>query len=97
MQKKTNHFTHSENKTPLNRMSSTELAISLFVSTQTEEKLKRDSVDNKRQANQTHLEVGTKVHETIQDLGGTMPEDLSNPEKSIPQLTRAQEKLDGDK
>ena len=41
-----------------------------------EEKLKRDEIKNKVQANQTHYEVGKKVRETIHELGGTMPEDL---------------------
>ena len=81
----------------LDHMGSTELAANLFRATQTEEKLKRDEVDNKTQANQTHFEVGAKVRETIQELGGTMPEDLPKPEKSIPQLARAQKKLEGDK
>lgn len=79
----------------LDHMGSTELAANLFRATQTEEKLKRDEVSNKTQANQTHLEVGKKVRETIQDLGGTMPEDLPKPEKGIPQLARAQKKLEG--
>ncbi|MFQ3227050.1 MAG: DNA-damage-inducible protein D [Porticoccaceae bacterium] len=80
----------------LDHMGSTELAANLFRATQTEEKLKRDEVDTKRQANQTHHEVGKKVRETIAELGGTMPEDLPKPEKGIPQLARAQKKL-GDK
>jgi DNA-damage-inducible protein D len=79
----------------LDHMGSTELAANLFRATQTEEKLKRDEVANKRQANQTHFEVGAKVRETIQDLGGAMPENLPKPEKGIPQLARAQKKLEG--
>lgn len=60
----------------LDHMGSTELAANLFRATQTEEKLKRDQVRDKRQANQTHFEVGKKVRQTIDDLGGTMPEAL---------------------
>jgi len=78
----------------LDHMGSTELAANLFRATQTEEKLKRDEVINKTQANQTRFEVGAKVRETIQELGGTMPEDLPKPEKGIPQLARAQKKLE---
>ena len=80
----------------LDHMGSTELAANLFRATQTEEKLKRDEVGNKSQANQTHFEVGTKVRDTIKDLGGTMPEDLPTPDQSIPQLVRAQKKLEND-
>lgn len=79
----------------LDHMGSTELAANLFRATQTEDKLKRDEVSNKTQANRTHFEVGAKVRETIQELGGTMPEDLPKPEKGIPQLARAQKKLEG--
>ena len=81
----------------LDHMGSTELAANLFRATQTEEKLKRDQVSNKAHANQTHFEVGAKVRATIEELGGTMPEDLPTPEKGIPQLARAQKKLEGDK
>lgn len=80
----------------LDHMGSTELAANLFRATQTEEKLKRDQVSNKAHANQTHFEVGAKVRATIEELGGTMPEDLPTPEKGIPQLARAQKKLEGD-
>ena len=64
----------------LDHMGSTELAANLFRATQTEEKLKRDNVKGKENANQTHLEVGKKVRQTIKDLGGTMPEDLPTTE-----------------
>ncbi len=80
----------------LDHMGSTELAANLFRATQTEEKLKRDGVKGKRQANQTHHKVGAKVRQTIQELGGTMPENLPTPNKGIPQLKNAQKKL-GDK
>lgn len=72
----------------LDHMGSTELAANLFRATQTEEKLKRDGVRTKAQANDTHLEVGRKVRKTIQELGGTMPESLPTPDASIQQLER---------
>jgi DNA-damage-inducible protein D len=70
----------------LDHMGSTELAANLFRATQAEEKLRRDQVQGKRQANQTHFEVGQKVRQTIQELGGTMPEALPTPEQSIKQV-----------
>ena len=76
----------------LDHMGSTELAANLFRATQTEEKLRRDNVQGKQNANRTHLEVGKKVRQTIKELGGTMPEDLPTPEKSIGQIERAEEK-----
>jgi DNA-damage-inducible protein D len=60
----------------LDHMGSTELAANLFRATQTEEKLKRENIKEKQKANQTHFEVGKKVRKTIQELGGTMPENL---------------------
>lgn len=77
----------------LDHMGSTELAANLFRATQTEEKLRRDEVSDKSQANKTHFEVGRKVRETIAELGGTMPERLPTPDNSIQQLESAKKKL----
>lgn len=78
----------------LDHMGSTELAANLFRATQTEEKLRRDKVRGKQKANQTHFEVGKKVRQTIDELGGTMPEALPTPEKSIKQIESAKKKLE---
>lgn len=67
----------------LDHMGSTELAANLFRATQTEEKLRREDIQGKNKANSTHFEVGNKVRQTIKELGGTMPEDLPTPKKSI--------------
>jgi DNA-damage-inducible protein D len=67
-----------KNQKILDHMGSTELAANLFRATQTEEKLKRDKIKVKDQANKTHYFVGKKVRETIEELGGTMPEKLPN-------------------
>jgi len=72
----------------LDHMGSTELAANLFRATQTEEKLRRDNIQGKYEANQTHFEVGSKVRKTIKELGGTMPEDLPVAEKSMLQLEK---------
>lgn len=82
-----------KNEAILDHMGSTELAANLFRATQTDEKLRRDHVQGKAAANQTHLAVGRKVRETIKELGGTMPEDLPTPEESIQQLEGKQKKL----
>lgn len=57
-------------------MGSAELAANLFRATQTEEKLNREKIKGKDNANKAHREVGTKVRQTIKELGGTMLEDL---------------------
>lgn len=76
----------------LDHMGSTELAANLFRATQAEEKLKRDGVQGKAQANKLHHAVGAKVRQTIKDLGGTLPEHLPTPDKSIQQIEREQTK-----
>lgn len=83
-----------KNQNILDHMGSTELAANLFRATQTDEKLRRDHIVGKEDANQTHYEVGKEVRDTISRLGGTMPENLPTPEKSIKQLERERKKLD---
>jgi DNA-damage-inducible protein D len=76
----------------LDHMGSTELAANLFRATQAEEKLRREGVRGKEKANRTHFEVGRKVRQTIEELGGTLPEDLPAPQESIKQLQRQEQK-----
>ncbi|WP_307761360.1 DNA damage-inducible protein D [uncultured Phascolarctobacterium sp.] len=82
----------SKDQDILDHMGSTELAANLFRATQTEEKLRRDKIIGKNKANQTHYDVGKKVRQTIADLGGTMPEELPTPNKSIKELEREAKK-----
>lgn len=74
----------------LDHMGSTELAANLFRATQTEEKLRRDNIKGKQQANKTHFEIGKKVRKTIEEIGGTMPEDLPVAD-SIKKLEKAKD------
>lgn len=73
----------------LDHMGSEELAANLFRSTQAEAKLRRENIVGEQKANNTHFDVGKKVRTTIEELGGTMPEDLpklehvKNPRKRI--------------
>ena len=72
----------------LDNMGSEELAANLFRITQTESKMKRDNIKGEEKANETHYEVGKRVRKAIADIGGTMPEDLPTPEKSLKQLAK---------
>ena len=72
----------------LDNMGSEELADNIFRIAQTDAKLKRDNVDNEYTANAVHFEVGKKVRNTIKELGGTMPEDLPTPDKSLKELEK---------
>ncbi len=76
----------------LDHMGTTELAANLFRATQAEEKLRRENIKGKANANRTHKEVGAKVRATIKELGGTMPENLPTPTKGIPQIEREHDK-----
>ena len=76
----------------LDNMSSEELAANLFRITQTESKLKKDKIKTEKEANKTHYNVGAKVRKTIKELGGTMPEDLPTPKKSLKQLEKENSK-----
>lgn len=69
-------------------MGSAELGANIFRITQTDELLKNNKVDTENEACSTHNRVGKAVRETIKKLGGTMPEDLPTPEKSIKQLEK---------
>ena len=72
----------------LDHMGSEELAANLFRATQTDAKLRRENIQGKDAANETHYQVGAKVRQTIEELGGTMPENLPTPDKSIKQLRK---------
>ena len=76
----------------LDHMGSTELAANLFRATQTDEKLRRDQVTGKQEAGNVHYQVGKKVRQTIAELGGTMPENLPTPQKSIQQIEKEEAK-----
>ncbi len=67
-----------QNEKILDHMGSEELAANLFRATQTEAKLKRESIQGEYKAIKTHTNVGTAVRKTIESLGGTMPEELPN-------------------
>lgn len=74
----------------LDYMGSTELIANLFRISQTEEKLRKDEVNNAETAASAHYSVGREVRTAIEKIGGTMPEDLPTPEKSIQQIEKEQ-------
>ena len=72
----------------LDNMGSTELIANLFRISQTEEKLKKDNIDTEKDACKTHNKIGKIVRNAIKEAGGTMPEDLPTPKKSLKQLEK---------
>ena len=71
-------------------MSSTELIANLFRISQTEEKLKKDKISTTDAANEAHFIVGSEVRGTIKRVGGTLPEDMRRPTRSITEIEREQ-------
>ncbi len=76
----------------LDNMGSTELAANLFRIAQTEEKLRNDKIKGEMNANQTHYKIGKIVRNAIKEVGGTMPEDMPTPEKSLKTLEKENKK-----
>ena len=77
----------------LDNMGSDELIANLFRISQTEQKLKKENIKGESNANKTHYEVGKKVRKTIDELGGTMPEDLPTPRKSLKELEKEKKEV----
>ncbi len=72
----------------LDNMGSDELIANLFRISQAEQKLKNEDVKLEKEANETHYEVGKEIRKTIKRLGGTMPEELPTPKRSLKELER---------
>lgn len=82
----------NEKQAILDYMNSEELGANIFRITQTDALLKSNKVDTEKEACITHNKVGKAVRETIKKLGGTMPENLPTPEKSIKELETEKKK-----
>lgn len=76
----------------LDNMGSDELIANLFRISQTEQKLRREEIKTENEANDAHYQVGSKIRQTIKELGGTMPEDMPTPKKSLKQLEKEKNK-----
>ena len=69
-------------------MGSDELIANLFRISKTEQKLRNENISLENEANETHYEVGKEIRNTIKKLGGTMPEELPTPDKSLKELDK---------
>lgn len=77
----------------LDNMNEDELVANLFRINQTKQKLLKDKVQGENNASDIHYEVGKEIRYTIKKLGGTMPEDMPTPEKSLKELEKENKKL----
>ena len=78
----------------LDNMNEDELVANLFRINQTKQKLLKDNVEGEQEAKNVHYEVGKKVRRAIADIGGTMPEEMPTPKKSLKELERERKKLE---
>lgn len=81
----------------LDNMGSDELVANLFRISQTEQKLKNEKIKTETDANETHYKVGSKIRNTIKELGGTMPEEMPTPRKRLRQLEKENKLPNNDK
>lgn len=72
----------------LDNMGSEELADNLFRIVQTEARLKKDNIQGENKAKSVHYEMGKDIRDFIKNHGGTMPEDLPTPKKSLKELEK---------
>ena len=77
----------------LDNMGSVELGANIFRITQTEALLEKQEAPNEIIATNTHYKVGKTVRKAIEDLGGTMPENLPTPNKSLKELEKENKDL----
>ena len=78
----------------LDNMNEDELVANLFRINQTKQRLIKDNVQGDKEAKNVHYEVGRKVRKAIADIGGTMPEDMPTPKKSLKELEREKKQLE---
>ena len=79
----------------LDNMGSVELGANVFRITQTEALLEKQEIPNEQVATDTHYRVGKTIRKAIEELGGTMPEKLPTPNKSIKELDKVSEDIMG--
>lgn len=72
----------------LDNIGSDELIANLFRISQTEQKLRKDNTLGEDNTNKIHYNIGKNIRKVIKKNGGTMPEDLPSPEKSLKQIEK---------
>ena len=72
----------------LDNMNEDELIANLFRINQAKQKLIKDNIRGEKEAKDAHYEVGKKVRKVIADIGGTMPEEMPTPKKSLKELEK---------
>ncbi len=78
----------------LDNMNEDELVANLFRINQTKQKLIKENIQGEKNAKEVHNLVGKEVRNTIEKLGGTLPEQMPTPKKSLKELEKAKKKLE---
>ena len=73
----------------LDNMGLAELSMNIFRISQTEETLKNKNIIGEKNANECHYNVGKGIRKLVKDLGGTMPEELPTPKKSLKEILKS--------
>ena len=81
----------------LDNMGEDELVANLFRINQTKQKLMRENIQGETNAKKAHNLVGKEVRKTIKRLGGTMPEDMLTPKKSLKELEKENKRISQNK
>ncbi|MBR1377454.1 MAG: DNA damage-inducible protein D [Bacilli bacterium] len=76
----------------LDNMGSKELAVNLFRITQTDETIESKKISGEKNSCDIHYKVGKEIRSSIKNLGGTMPEDLPTPKRSLKNIKKIKRK-----
>lgn len=72
----------------LDNMGSDELIANSFRISQTEQSLRNNNINKEIDASNTHFKIGINIREVIKKNGGTMPENIPTPNKSLKELEK---------
>ena len=75
----------------LDNMGSDELAANLFRISLTNQKINNEKIKGETPACDAHYEVGDAIRTTIKQVGGTLPEEMPVPDKSLKELVKKEE------
>lgn len=78
----------------LDNMSSDELATNIFRISQTKQKIENENIQGENNAKKAHYQIGKNVRKFIEENGGTMPEKLPTPKKSLKELEKDRKKVE---
>lgn len=70
------------------------MAANIFRISQTKQKIQNENIQGEANAKNAHYQIGKNVRKFIAKNGGTMPEKISMPKKSLKELEKERKKLE---